>query len=186
VDGRGTFLQSHVVSTRVPTTVGAAWRDPTEVAFSIVSGRFMEVSRLRSAPLDTTSGRAGEADSLQTNDVSTLLDRTCGGRGRRIPQKTRRLDQSPGSRLLSGQSGETPTEVAVPLVSARFMGVSRLRSAPLDTTRGGRGSRIPQKPHRLFGGGARMSSPGCTALPVFSIASRQKIPHPVKKATRPV
>jgi hypothetical protein len=60
----------------------------------------------------------------------------------------------PQSRLLSGQSGETPTEVAVPLVSARFVGVSRLHSVPLDTTRGWAGEassaepRSPSRPQR--------------------------------------
>jgi len=47
------------------------------------------------------------------------------------------------SRPPSGQSGEAPTEPAAPIVSARFMEVSRLHSVPLDTTRGRAGEAHP-------------------------------------------
>jgi len=70
-----------------------------------------------------------------------------GWAGEADPPET--TSSRPQSRLLSGRRGETPTEAASPIVSGRFGGVSRLRSASLDTTRGGQGWRIPQKTRRL-------------------------------------
>jgi len=59
---RGRSPRKHVVSTRDPPPAGRRGETPTETASPTVSGRFVEVSRLRCASLDTTSGRAGEAD----------------------------------------------------------------------------------------------------------------------------
>jgi len=181
--GEAAPLRIHVVSTRDPPPAGRRGETPTEVAFPIeirrvrgdvfmeaafpvVSGRFGGVSRLRCAPLDTTCSGRGRRIPQKTRRVDRAplrSTRPVAGGGGSPPTNPRRLDQSPESRLLSGQSGETPTEVAfpieirrvrgdvfmeaaLPVVSGRFGGVSRLRCASLDTTSGWRGRQLPYKP----------------------------------------
>jgi len=95
-----------------PAPGGAQWRDPHGGS---VPGRIRPIRGGVSASLRSARHDQGRAE------------------GAYPPENT---SARPGSRPPSGRSGETPTEVAFPVVSVRFVEMSRLRCASLDTTKG--------------------------------------------------